>query len=86
MKISRFPFWISGIFYLLGYFLKLVINGQERDTLSSHNLDDLLKELEISGTHIAIALNSQVIPRSNYGSTLLREGDKVEIVHAVGGG
>ncbi len=66
--------------------MKLVVNGQEKDTFSSQNLDDLLKELEISGTHIAIALNSQVISRSDYKSTPLQEGDKVEIVHAVGGG
>ncbi len=46
----------------------------------------MLQELEITGTHIAVALNLEVVPRSNYDQTPLNEGDKVEIVHAVGGG
>lgn len=66
--------------------MQLVINGQEKDLQSSTTVAQMLKELDITGSHIAVALNFQVVPRSNYDQTPLHEGDKVEIVHAVGGG
>ena len=65
--------------------MKLTVNGEIRE-ISSGNVSGLLKELDISGTHVAVAVNLQVIPRSGHESTQLNEGDKVEIVHAVGGG
>jgi sulfur carrier protein len=49
-------------------------------------LEELVQELEINAPHFAVALNYQVIPKSLYNSTVLKEGDKIEIVHAVGGG
>ena len=66
--------------------MQLVINGQEKDLKSSATIAQMLKELDITGSHIAVALNFQVVPRSSYDQTPLNEGDKVEIVHAVGGG
>jgi sulfur carrier protein len=65
--------------------LKLIINGQNRES-RSEILSDLLQELDISSPHYAVALNHQVIPKSQYPSTPLNDGDQVEIVHAVGGG
>ena len=78
-----------GFFYLspqLPVAMQLVINGQEKDLRSSGTISQMLKELDITGSHIAVALNFQVVPRSSYDQTPLNEGDKVEIVHAVGGG
>lgn len=66
--------------------MQLIINGQEKDLQSSRNITQMLQELDITGTHIAVALNFQVVPRARYDQTPLNEGDKVEIVHAVGGG
>ena len=66
--------------------MRLIVNGTEKSIEGSANLNQLLQELEINGSHIAVALNLQVIPRSNYEKTLIKDGDKVEIVHAVGGG
>ncbi len=66
--------------------MRLIVNGTEKFIESSANLIQLLKELEIDGSHIAVALNLQVIPRSNYEKTSIKDGDKIEIVHAVGGG
>lgn len=66
--------------------MQLVINGQKKDLQSGTTITQMLKELDITGSHIAVALNFQVVPRSNYDQTPLHEGDKVEIVHAVGGG
>ncbi len=65
--------------------MQLTVNGELRD-VASDNVSALLKELDISGTHVAVAVNLQVIPKSGHESAKLSEGDKVEIVHAVGGG
>lgn len=66
--------------------MRLVINGEEKEIQSGNNVEDLLRELDINGRHIAVALNLEVVPRSRYAETRLKEGDKIEIVHAVGGG
>ena len=64
----------------------LTINGEEKDIHSSVNLTELLLELEIVSSHCAVALNQEVIPNSKLKQTKIRDGDNVEIVHAVGGG
>ena len=66
--------------------MRLTVNGTEKTIANSANLIQLLQELDIDGQHIAVALNLQVIPRSSYEITSIKEGDQVEIVHAVGGG
>ena len=76
-------FFVSGAEEIL---MHLIVNGTEKLIEDSANLTQLLKELEIDGQHIAVALNLQVIPRSSYEATSIKDGDKVEIVHAVGGG
>ena len=64
----------------------LKINGIEKNIHSSSNLATLLLELEITSPHCAVALNQEVIPNSKLKQTKIRDGDNVEIVHAVGGG
>ena len=72
---------------LLGeFFLELTVNGEKRKINKSQNLADLVKELDIQAPNFAMALNQQVVPRSKYESTVIKENDQIEIVHAVGGG
>ena len=66
--------------------LHLTINGQSRKICSSANLAELLRELEIATPNCAVALNQQVVPRTQLDQTEIHDGDQVEIVHAVGGG
>ena len=66
--------------------MQLTINGEKRVIKESKNLADLIKELDIKAPNFAMALNQQVVPRSKYDSTGIKENDKVEIVQAVGGG
>ena len=66
--------------------MELTINGEKRKISESHNLADLVQELDIQAPNFAMALNQQVIPRSKYESTAIKENDQIEIVHAVGGG
>ena len=50
------------------------------------NLVALLAQLDLSGKRIAVELNQEIISRSNFADTLLHSDDRVEIVHAIGGG
>jgi sulfur carrier protein len=63
------------------------INGRAHP-LSSPGLTlaDLVAELDLAGKRIAVELNGRIVPRSAYADTPLAEGDRVEIVGAVGGG
>lgn len=63
----------------------LTINGEGRE-VSASTVSELLEELEMGAKHIAVALNFQVVPKSKHSSTALNADDRVEIVHAVGGG
>ena len=46
----------------------------------------LIEQLQLAGKRIAVEINQDIVPRSTHANTLLRAGDKVEIVHAIGGG
>lgn len=63
----------------------IFLNGEQR-AIQSHNLQALLDELQLQGKRIAIELNFEIIPRSAFIETLIQEGDRIEIVQAIGGG
>ncbi|RLL49756.1 sulfur carrier protein ThiS [Mariprofundus sp. EBB-1] len=61
------------------------LNGEER-SFSASNLTDLIAELGLEQRMIAIELNLEVVPKSQYGETALKAGDRIELVHMIGGG
>jgi sulfur carrier protein len=65
--------------------VRVMINGEQRE-ISSTRLDALLGELEYEGTHFAIALNFDVLPRSRWAQTPLQAGDEIEIITPRQGG
>lgn len=66
--------------------MRIQVNGQPREIADSLDLSQLIASLNLRPEQIAIELNQTVIRRVQWQSTILREGDKVEIVHFVGGG
>jgi sulfur carrier protein len=67
--------------------MQILINGNARQfTASSMTISDLVKELNVAGKRIAIECNGEIIPRSLFAEVAIKEGDKLEIVGAVGGG
>lgn len=62
------------------------VNGEPREVKDEILLPELIARLNLKPEQIAIELNHQVIRRAQWGNTLLRPGDLVEIVHFVGGG
>ena len=65
--------------------MRVMINGEQRE-ISSSRVDALLAELEHEGTHFAIALNYDVLPKSRWAETPLKNGDEIEIITPRQGG
>lgn len=67
--------------------MKLHINGEERElSLPSPTLAALVEFLGMKGDRVAVELNQDVVSRDRWAETALEEGDRLEIVHFVGGG
>jgi len=65
--------------------MRVSINGEPREVNSS-SVDALLSELAYEGTHFAIALNYDVLPKSRWAETRLKAGDEIEIITPRQGG
>jgi sulfur carrier protein len=69
--------------------LTLILNGQSRafDALPQlATLEQLIGELGLKGDRVAIEHNGEIIPRAVWAGTMLQAGDRLEVVHFVGGG
>ena len=62
------------------------VNGEPQEVKENMSLPELVASLSLKAEQVAIELNQSVVRRAQWESTRLREGDKVEIVHFVGGG
>ncbi|MFL6805054.1 MAG: sulfur carrier protein ThiS [Xanthobacteraceae bacterium] len=65
--------------------MRVIVNGEQRE-ISSGSVEALLSELEYEGTHFAIALNYDVLPRTKWAQTRLNSGDEIEIITPRQGG
>jgi sulfur carrier protein len=65
--------------------MRVTVNGEPREIASSR-VDALLGELEYEGTHFAIAVNYNVLPKSRWAQTALKPGDEIEIITPRQGG
>jgi len=59
--------------------MRVTVNGESRE-IASASVDALLSELEYEGTHFAIALNYDVVPKGRWAETPLKAGDEIEII------
>ena len=70
--------------------LKLIINGETMELPGVRTVSDLLRALRFEGvegsSRVAVAVNLEVVPRGRHPEHALREGDRIEIIRAVGGG
>ena len=66
--------------------IELAINGEPRSFPAPLTLAQLIESLDLEGTRIAIEKNGEIVPRSLHADTMLANGDRLEIVVAVGGG
>ncbi len=66
--------------------MRVYINGESRELSGEVSLAALIEQLDLPAVRIAVELNRDVVRRSDWDSTVLRDEDRVEIVHFVGGG
>ena len=66
--------------------INITVNGDTRHYAQPLVLTDLLHAMALAGKKIAVERNGEIVPRSAHGATLIADGDRVEIVVAVGGG
>jgi sulfur carrier protein len=66
--------------------MELKINGEPRVLPDGLTVTALVVRLGIKTDRVAVELNQQIVPRSNWDATMLKDGDHLEIVHFVGGG
>lgn len=66
--------------------MKLLINGESRNFDGPLTLQGLVEQLGMKADRVAVELNRDLVPRTQWPATPLADGDKLEIVHFVGGG
>lgn len=66
--------------------IEITVNGEPRQITNEASVNDLVASLELTAARLAIELNLSILPRNSWATTKLQNGDKLEIVHFVGGG
>jgi len=66
--------------------MRLVINGKEQSVADPLTLAQLIEQLGMKGDRVAVELNREIVSRNQWPETPLQDGDRLEIVHFVGGG
>ena len=66
--------------------MHLFINGEEQEFANTLSLAELVEQLGMKGDRVAVELNREIVPRAQWAGTQLKDGDRLEIVHFVGGG
>lgn len=66
--------------------MHIQLNGETLELPEGASVADLIERLELSGRRVAVERNLDIVPRSQYATTALADGDRLEVVHAIGGG
>jgi len=66
--------------------MEIIVNGESRQVAKQYTVAQLLESMELVGRRLAVEINLEIVPRSTHAEHQLQPGDKVEIVHAIGGG
>ncbi|NQD78947.1 sulfur carrier protein ThiS [Pseudomonas sp. CrR14] len=66
--------------------MHIQLNGEPLELPDGTSVADLIERLELTGRRVAVERNLDIVPRSQYATTALADGDRLEVVHAIGGG
>ncbi len=66
--------------------MHIQVNGRDTEVPGGLSAHELVERLELAGKRIAMEVNGEILPRSSYAAHRLSDGDRIEIIHAVGGG
>jgi sulfur carrier protein len=66
--------------------MTIVLNGQDHETPQGATVIALLEMIDLAADRVAVEVNGRVVPRAGFPELALHPGDRVEVVHFVGGG
>ena len=66
--------------------IQIELNGKSRPAATTQSLEDLIAALDLAGKSLAVSINREVVRRAEWPNRRLQADDKIEIVHAIGGG
>lgn len=66
--------------------MQIELNGESHELADSATVATLIEDLGLVGRRLAVEVNEDIVPRSQHGEHRLQTGDRVEVVHAIGGG
>ncbi|AWI80722.1 thiamine biosynthesis protein ThiS [Parazoarcus communis] len=66
--------------------IQIELNGKSRPAATTQSLEDLIASLDLAGKSLAVSINREVVKRAEWPNRHLQADDKIEIVHAIGGG
>lgn len=66
--------------------MQILLNGESLELPDGATVADLLMRLDLTGRRVAVERNLDIVPRSQHATTALADGDRLEVVHAIGGG
>ena len=66
--------------------MRILLNGQERDFPGPQTVSSVLAQTGQAERRVAVEVNREIVPRSQHAGFALSEGDRVEIIQAIGGG
>ncbi|MCI1008030.1 sulfur carrier protein ThiS [Pseudomonas oryzihabitans] len=66
--------------------MQILLNGEFLELPDGATVADLLVRLDLTGRRVAVERNLDIVPRSQHATTALADGDRLEVVHAIGGG
>ena len=66
--------------------MQILLNGENTEVSDAISVQGLIEHLELTGRRIAVEVNEDIVPRSEHAEHQLAAGDRIEIVHAIGGG
>ncbi len=66
--------------------MQIQVNGEAMEFADGATVSDLIQRMELVGKRLAVEVNEDIVPRSEHTGFSLHDGDRVEVVHAIGGG
>lgn len=66
--------------------MHVIVNGESRALANALTIEDFLRDLGVDSRKVAVELNLEIVPKSTFGTINVRDGDRIEIVHFIGGG
>lgn len=66
--------------------MRIFVNGEPRELADGATVATLVAALDLAGRRIAVEVNEDIVPKGLHAQTVLRDNDRIEIVHAIGGG